>query len=413
MRDLLFLTHRIPYPPNKGDKIRAYHMLRYLQQYFRVHLGAFIDQQDDLRHAAAPELCACASNCLITLPVRRARCWSARALLTGEALSVAYYRHRAMQRWVRDTLAQHRITTALAFSGPMGQYLPPSTRHGPLLRVMDLVDVDSEKWRAYAQQQPWPMAPLYRREAQRLGAHERQIAEQFNHTVLVSPAEAALLRERAPAAAAHIDYVNMGVDSAYFSHDAADMAPHNPYARYPADPAIVFTGVLDYPPNVEAVAWFAAQVLPALRQHPRPASFHIVGARPCIQALALARLPGVYVHANVADVRPYLRHAALAVAPLWLARGVQSKVLEAMAMQKTVIATPAALEGISAIAGTEVLVAGDAQAFIAHAGRELDMPGRLGIAARQRVLRDYQWNTNLQRLGRLLGVEDVLSEQQP
>lgn len=409
MRDLLFLTHRIPYPPNKGDKIRAYHMLRYLQQHFRVHLGAFIDQQDDLRHVDAPELAACASRCLITLPVQRTRCWSLRALLTGEALSVAYYRHRTMQRWVRHTLDQHRITTALAFSGPMAQYLPPATRHGLLLRVMDLVDVDSEKWRAYAQQRPWPLAPLYRREARRLGAYEGHIAGQFNHTVLVSPAEAALLRERVPAAAAHIDYVNMGVDSAYFSPDAADIAPENPYAQYSGGHTIVFTGVLDYPPNVEAVAWFAEHVLPALHPH----SFHIVGARPCARVLALGRLSGVHVHANVADVRPYLRHAALAVAPLWLARGVQSKVLEAMAMQKTVIATPAALEGISAVAGTEVLVAADAQDFITQLRRELATPGRLGVAARRRVLRDYQWRTNLQRLGRLLGVDEVLAEPQP
>jgi sugar transferase (PEP-CTERM/EpsH1 system associated) len=399
MRDVLYLTHRIPYPPNKGDKIRAYHVLRYLQAHFRVHLGTFIDDAGDAPHA--PLLAAsCASCCMIPLAPRLARWCSLPALLTGQPLSVRYYQHRALHRWVRQTLAAHDIGAVLAFSAPMAQYVPTAPGQ-QLLRVMDLVDVDSEKWRAYGATAAWPLAGLYQREARRLRDYERQIARHFDHTLLVSRAEAGVLRELAPEHAPRIDYFNNGVDSAFFS------PAHQFETPYQAPINLVFTGALDYAPNIEAVAWFARRVMPALSGLHLGLMFHIVGSRPTAEVLALRQLPGVAVHANVADVRPYLHHAALAVAPLFLARGVQNKVLEAMAMQKTVIATPQALEGISAIPEQEVLVAADQVGFVDRIASALATPGHtIGAAARQRVLQDYRWDRNLARLGRLLGVAD-------
>jgi sugar transferase (PEP-CTERM/EpsH1 system associated) len=398
MRDLLYLTHRIPYPPNKGDKIRAYHVLRYLQAHFRVHLGTFIDHADDEPHA--PTLAeGCASTCMIRLSPRLARWRSLPALLAGQPLSVRYYQHRALQRWVLQTLAAHDIAVALAFSGPMAQYVPTDVGW-PLLRVMDLVDVDSEKWRVYGESSTWPLAGLYRREARRLLDYERNIAGRFNHTLLVSHAEAEVLRALVPGHAHQIDYFNNGVDSEFFSPD------HRFDSPYHAPVNLVFTGALDYAPNIDAVAWFARRVVPALlAMHPGLA-FHIVGARPAAEVLALRHLPGVAIHANVPDVRPYLLHATLAVAPLFLARGVQNKVLEAMAMQKTVIATPQAVEGIAAVAGQEMLVAADQAGFVERIASALTSPAvTIGVAARQRVLQDYRWDHNLARLGRLLGVE--------
>lgn len=398
---LLFLTHRIPYPPNKGDKIRAHHVLRYLQAHFQVHLGTFIDQPDDARHArhTGPLATGCASACMIALSPRQARLRSLAALADGEALSVRYYRNRALQQWVARTLEQHPISVALAFSSPMAQYLPSRTARGPLLRVMDLVDVDSEKWRAYADETRWPHCRLYRREANRLLAWERQVAREFDHTVLVSHQEADVLRRLAPESAHKIDYVNMGVDSAFFSPDHYFDSP------YAAGCHLVFTGVLDYRPNIAAATWFARQVMPALRARRADVQFHIVGARPGPGVLALQSLPGVVVHPDAADVRPYLHHAALAVAPLFVARGVQSKVLEAMAMQKPAVVTPQAAEGICAVAGVELLVAADRQAFIDTIMQTWTAPhasDSMGLAARQRVLCDYRWHHNLQRLGRLL-----------
>ncbi|NVM78340.1 sugar transferase (PEP-CTERM/EpsH1 system associated) [Duganella sp. SG902] len=399
MRDLLFLCHRLPFPPNKGEKIRAYHALQYLRRHFRVHLGTFIDHEEDAAHAA--QLAAdCASTCFMRMPPHWARLSALSALLRDEALSLPYFRHAGLQRWVTKTLAQHDITACLAYSGPMAQYVPFSTPRGPLWRVLDLVDVDSEKWHSYADSKAWPLSGLYRREGRLLLEYERAAAAEFDRVLLVSPAEADLFRQRAPESAAKIDYYSNGVDSDYFAPQPALPSP------YGAARALVFTGAMDYEPNIDAVSWFAERVLPALRtQHPA-LEFHIVGSRPASQVRELRRFPGVCVSGTVPDVRPYLQHAALVVAPLRIARGIQNKVLEAMAMQKIVIASPQALEGIQAVHGAEVVRAGGGAEFISAICRQLHAPeAGIGIAARRRILTDYRWSENLRRLGRVLGVD--------
>jgi sugar transferase (PEP-CTERM/EpsH1 system associated) len=403
MRDILYLSHRIPYPPNKGDKIRAYHVLDFLRHHFRVHLGCFVDDEDDWQHCEQLRS-LCASTCFVALKPAVARIASLRGYASGEALSLAYYRSRQLQQWVGQTLAVNRIDTALAFSGPMGQYLPARTAHGPLRRIMDLVDVDSEKWRDYADSRPWPLSLLYRREAARLLAAEQAIASRFDHVTLVSAAEAALFRLRAPGSSHKVSFFSNGVDAGYFRPDPLR---NNPYTQH--EIPLVFTGAMDYWPNVQAVQWFAHEVLPSVRLQWPEANFHIVGARPAPSVAALGRLSGVKVSGTVPDVRPYLQHAALVVAPLRIARGIQNKVLEAMAMQKAVVATPQALEGISA-AGKEVLCAAGAGEFVHHllallADGDGDVARQMGAAARARVLSDYSWQRNLAKLGRLLGVD--------
>ena len=397
MRDLLLLTHRIPYPPNKGEKIRAYHALQYLQRHFRVHLGSFIDSAEDLPFAE--KLAAeCTSSCFIRMPPHWARVSGFSALLRGEAISLPYFRHAKLQQWVDQTLQNWPIAAAVAYSGPMAQYLKHCAANHPPLRVIDLVDVDSEKWHSYADGKPWPLSWLYYREGRRLLDFERSVAAAFDKVLLVSPAEADLFQQRAPESANKIDYYTNGVDIDYFSPQRHYRNPYNE-AR-----VVVFTGAMDYAPNIDATIWFAHQVMPALKRQFRDLQFHIVGSRPIPKILALRRLPGVHVSGTVPDIRPYLQHATLAVAPLQIARGIQNKVLEAMAMQKAVVATPQALEGISAIAGSEVIRADGADEFIALIGQQLSSPADIGYAARRRILQDYQWERNLQRLGAALGL---------
>lgn len=407
MRDLLFLCHRLPFPPNKGDKIRSYHALQYLRQHFRVHLGSFLDYHEDAAHAR--QLAAgCASSCFVRMPPHWARLSGLSALLRDEALSLPYFRHAALQRWVSKTLAEQRIDTCLAYSSPMSQYLPSSTPHGPLWRVVDLVDVDSEKWHGYADNRAWPLSALYRREGRLLLDFERQCAAGFDRVMLVSPAEADLFKRRAPESADKVDYYSNGVDSAYFAPLPAHPSPFGQAT------AIVFTGAMDYAPNIEAVSWFAARVMPQLRSQHAELEFHIVGSRPASAVRALQHLPGIKVSGTVPDVRPYLQHAALVVAPLRVARGIQNKVLEAMSMRKTVVASPQALEGIRATHGAEVLSANGGAEFISIICRQLHAPdASIGVAARLRILSDYRWRDNLLRLGRVLGVDASLSDSAP
>jgi sugar transferase (PEP-CTERM/EpsH1 system associated) len=395
MDDLLFLAHRIPYPPNKGDKLRSYHILKFLSERYRVHLGCFIDDKADL--AFTKKVSAlCYETCFVEQSTLAATVRSATGFLTGEALSLPYYRDRSMSKWVAGLLRQRKVRAAIAFSSPMAQYLMPG--HG-LRRVVDFVDVDSEKWMQYAQGRRWPMSAIYRREARQLLAYERHVAHEFERGTFVSSAEAALFRRLAPEVGHKVDHFCNGVDADYFSPHILHRSPFPAGQRH-----IVFTGAMDYWPNIEAVDWFARLVLPTLQLTYPNLGFAIVGARPAPAVTALGRLPGVLVTGSVPDTRPYLAHATVAVAPLRIARGVQNKVLEAMSMQKTIVVSPQALEGIAARDGNELLVADGAGQFIEQLGKVLAAPPNraLGLAARARILADYSWESNLSHLSNIL-----------
>ena len=390
MEKLLMLVHRIPYPPNKGDKIRSYHMLRHLAQRYQVVLATFIDDPDDWRHAPlVREMCVDAYFGALKPWPARARCVA--ALRGDEPLSLAWYRDEKMVQWVRAAMTRERISRIVVFSSAMAQYAQP---YAGTRQVVDFCDVDSDKWRQYAQTRRWPASWLYAREARRLLAYEREVARRADSSLFVSRPEAQLFRSLAPESANKTAHFNNGVDSSFFS-------PSRHYADpYPADvEAIVFCGAMDYWPNVDAARWFALEVMPRVRRERPAAVFYIVGARPGAEVRALEQPGMVSVTGTVADVRPYVAHAALSVAPLRIARGVQNKVLEAMAMAKTVVLSPQALDGIEATPGRELLLAGDADEFAAQVVRALARPDpRIGRAARMGVRRRYTWSTSLDQV---------------
>ncbi|MGB9130363.1 MAG: TIGR03087 family PEP-CTERM/XrtA system glycosyltransferase, partial [Thiobacillus sp.] len=267
---LLFLAHRIPFPPNKGDKIRSFHLLRHLSAHYEIHLGAFVDDPDDwqYRDALAPW---CKSIKLLPLHARRAKLASLMGLLTGEALTLPYYRNRELARWAVELAASGTVTRGLAFSSAMAQFMPATLER----RVLDMVDVDSDKWTQYAPTQRWPLSWVYAREGRKLAEWEAQAAQDFDATVLVSNDEAGLLQQRAPQAQHKIGAFENGVDADYFS-PARDYP--NPYASDVR--GVVFTGAMDYWPNIDAVTWFADRIFPAVREAVPAAQFTIVGSRP-------------------------------------------------------------------------------------------------------------------------------------
>ncbi|MHB1187366.1 TIGR03087 family PEP-CTERM/XrtA system glycosyltransferase [Thiobacillus sp.] len=384
MEGLLFLAHRIPFPPNKGDKIRSFHLLRHLSTRFEIHLGAFVDDPDDwqYRDALKPY---CTSIRLLPLHARRARLASLVGLLTGKALTLPYYRNRELTRWANELAASGKVTRGLAFSSAMAQFMPA----GLACRVLDMVDVDSDKWTQYASTQRWPLSWVYAREGRKLAEWEAQAAQDFDATLLVSNDEAALLQQRVPQARNKIGAFENGVDADYFS-PARDYP--NPYP--PDIQGVVFTGAMDYWPNIDAVTWFADRIFPAVRAAVPGAQFTIVGSRPGEAVLALARQPGVVVTGSVPDVRPWLAHAACVVAPLRIARGVQNKVLEAMAMARPVVASAQATEGIRAEAGRDYLLAQGEADFARAVVTCLQTPAS-AAQARDCILANYDWSCNL------------------
>jgi sugar transferase (PEP-CTERM/EpsH1 system associated) len=396
--DLLLLTQRIPYPPNKGEKIRHFQILKHLAKSHSVHLGCLVDDPDDWQHVETVR-----SLCADTYVARLDRRFDAfshlKALATGDALSVALYRHSGLAAWVSRTLATVRPDIVFVCSSNMAPYVLGHPHRGRI-RIVDLVDVDSEKWRAYAAQNFGPMRWLYGREARKVFALERQVAHQADYSTFVSDAEAGMFRRLVPDRANAIVGISNGVDCAYFDPGDGFAAPYNVGV-----PNFVFTGTMDYVPNVDAVAWFAHDILPAIRRNLPDAQFHIVGANPAPTVQNLTRIKSVYVTGRVPDVRPYLAHATAAVAPMRIARGIQNKVLEAMAMARPAIVTSDALEGIDAVPESELLLANDAPAFAAAAYRlaaDVTAGRKIGEAARRRVVADFSWEGRLQGFDRLL-----------
>ncbi len=393
---LLFLCHRIPYPPNKGDKIRSYHLLRFLSKHYRVYLGTFIDDQADWDHVAAVEM-MCEECCFIRLNPRFARVKSLSGFYTGMPLTVPYYFSRQMVNWFRSKIEQQQISRLVVYSSAMAQYaMSSSAAIGR--RVIDFVDIDSDKWRQYALHKSSPMSWVYRREADKLLRFEQDVAAEFDAGLFVSSAEADMFRRLAPGVREKISFYHNGVDSGYFSPDKTYWNPFPNSAK-----TLVFTGAMDYWPNIDAVCWFAREVFPELRRLYPNTIFYIVGSKPADNVRKLARESGVVVTGRVADVRPYLCYAAAVVVPMRIARGIQNKVLEAMAMERPVVVSGPGLEGINANPEAEILLANSRDDYIRYIGDLFAGKYKeLGKKARQRVLEDFNWDENLPLVVQLL-----------
>jgi len=390
---ILFLAQRIPFPPDKGDKIRSWHILKYLAETHRVFLGCFLDDPLDRGHLAAlGEVCAGVACFPISPWSRRLR--ALLRLRRGKPLTLDYFSDARLSAWVDDTVARHGIRRVFAFSSSMAPYAMPLDG----CRILDLVDLDSAKWREYARRRPWPLSLVFSREARTLGAFEEKAVNAFDQTLFVSEAEADDFRLMSPDGRAAVTAMPNGVDLTYFSPDNTHPDPFEP-----GDCPLVFTGAMDYWPNIDAVTWFAEQVLPRLRAAGMPARFYIVGSRPSRAVRSLGRLPHVTVTGRVPDVRPYLAHAFAAIAPLRVARGIQNKVLEAMAMGTPVVASPAACCGIAAKPGADLTIAESAEDWISQllSMSEGDR-SRLAQAGRRFVERHHQWDSNLHMLDRWL-----------
>jgi sugar transferase (PEP-CTERM/EpsH1 system associated) len=264
---------------------------------------------------------------------------------------------------------------------------------------MDFVDVDSDKWNQYAAMHSWPMSWVYARESRHLLAFDRQVAAHADASIFVSKPEADLFRRLAPEVADRTVAITNGIDFSFFSPDEPQADPF-PSGSVP----IVFTGAMDYWPNIDAVAWFAEEMFPSIRERMGNAVFFIVGGNPSSKVQRLADLPGITVTGRVPDVRPYLAHAAVCVAPMRVARGVQNKVLEGMSMGKVVVTTAQGLEGIDAVPGRDLLLAEDRAAFIEATSSALSDPAMaaIGQAARRLIVENYSWEDKLALYERLI-----------
>ena len=391
MRDLIFISHRMPWPLNKGEKIRGWNLIAHMRTLgFRVHLGCVVDDPADMAHV---EYLQGVCETVGAFPIdKRAQKW--RALLhmrPGRPLMPDFYFSPALKRWVDETMAHVAMDVVYIYSVAMAPYAFNASQG---IRILDAQDIDSQKWAEYAVKAAFPMRLVWAREARTLLAYERRAAAACAWTFFVSEPEAARFRELAPESAGRVVAIECGVDLQRFSLTDEYASPFDT-----TDPCLVFTGNMDYWPNADAVVWFAHEILPMLRARKPGLCFWIVGANPGEEVRALDFMPGIHVTGRVEDVRPYVAHAAAVVCPLRIARGIQNKVLEGMAMGKPVIASPAAFTGVRAQAGIDLLVADGPAAFTDAVCAVLDgdHPG-LGAAARAAMVRGYAWDAVLSKL---------------
>jgi polysaccharide biosynthesis protein PslH len=392
---ILVLAHRVPYPPNRGDRIRTFNILQFLARRADVSLAYLTDEQPSVQaEQALRSMCRDVAG----LPLGRRRRWlnAARSLACGRTATEGLFwcsrLWRLLARWNKTT----RFDAAVVFCSSMVQYLKAPGLDG-MPAIVDLIDVDSQKWFDYAEQTSGLPRWLLGLEGRRLRQLERSLPTKARAVILVSRCETDLFRSFC------------ATDSVYAIPNGVDLDYFNPGKGSSSGSTFgcVFVGALDYRANVDGIRWFCEEIWPEVQRRRPQATFTIVGSRPCPAVRRLASQPGVRLACDVADVRPYLADAAMAVVPLRVARGIQNKVLEALAMAKALIATPQALEGIDVEPGVHVYRATEPVQWIEAVLRLLDDRSaceRLGRAGRAFVEAGYHWERQLQPLAALLGL---------
>jgi sugar transferase (PEP-CTERM/EpsH1 system associated) len=475
---ILYLAHRIPYPPNKGDKIRSFNEIKYLSQRHEIHLACLADDPNDLKYEDDLKN-FCKTTNVILINSKLAKLKSSIGLFSTKPLSVSYFYSRKLQRTVDQLLLTNDYDAIFCFSSPMAEYVfkskllvsrclklekslvkgspvtrneqPETSNHQPSTinrnpatgeqeptskneqpspinhqpatnnqspkLIMDFVDVDSDKWAQYAKYAKFPKSWIYRLESKRLSGYERKVAEVFDHSIFVTQAEVEVFRDANP----HIKNVTVipnGVDLDYFSPTSPQQPSSSDHGLSTMDhrprtiddrPVIVFTGAMDYYANIDGVVWFTKEVLPLIKKEIPDVQFYIVGSNPTKEVIKLSGNNGVTVTGYVPDTREYLRRATVAVVPLRIARGIQNKILEAMAMGIPVVATSSAFQGTKATIDACISIVDDPRIFTRKVLKMVEDPvlrRQCSVQARKYVEFYHRWEDQFAQLKPLLQKAD-------
>jgi len=395
---VLYLCHRIPYPPDKGDKIRAFHQVKAIAARHEVDVFTLADDPADLAYQSTLRN-YCHKLTVVSLNRRLARLRTLPFLFSRRPLTIPYFYSAELVRAVRRAIRKRSYDRIFMYCSAMAQYTDVMDQV-PI--VMDLVDVDSDKWTQYSTFTGWPFSAVYRREGRALQQYERSICERSSCVIVTTDREARLVRQIADGTRVHV--IPNGVDSQYFQPRAA-VPPLMP-------PTIGFVGDMSYFPNQEATIYFARKVLPLVRESLPGTRLLIVGRSPSRQVQQLKNQEGIEVTGFVPDVRVWLAKMHVSVAPFSIAAGIQNKILEAMACGLPVVATSKAIQGLAADTARVVDVAdssGDMAAKIVRLLRDPQLARATGSEARRNVVAEYDWERCSNRLLQVL--EDPASSE--
>ncbi|MDO4575652.1 MAG: TIGR03087 family PEP-CTERM/XrtA system glycosyltransferase [Planctomycetia bacterium] len=396
--NILFITHRYPYPPNRGDSIRSFHFLKRMAQMGTVCLATLYDQEP------LPEWTATLNDLceeVIAEPWGRRKKWlrAGMSLLRGKTMTEGLFFHPRLKRRIRELALRRHFDVVVFFCSSMTPYRSAFRGITPMPRMItDLVDVDSQKWFDYSRKASGWKKVLFHIEGSRLRKLEKRIADFCESLVVTTPEEAALYRSFCPVE--HLTPIPNGVDTVFFHSDAIPEMAEIPHR-------CVFVGAMDYHANVDGVFWFLENVLPQIRAKYPDCALDVVGSRPVPELKRRCEnTPGAHLVGTVPDVRPYLKRAAVVVIPLQVARGIQNKVLEACSMGRPVVVSPGAAEGIHADAGTDFLVCDTPESWVKtldEVFRNPELRNHLSLAGRRMTEMAYGWPIQLDKLEALLG----------
>ena len=393
---VLLLTQRVPFPPNRGDRIRAFHILKYLSDYSDISLGCVTNERVDDSQRRTLET-YCRQIAISDLGPQSRWMRAGINLVCGRSATEGFFYDHKLARTIDKWTSNLRFDAAIVYCSSMGTYRR-FFRQRPDRVLVDLVDVDSQKWVDYSNNSSGFKRLLYRCEANRVRSLERKLSRYADAISVISDEEAAVFRQCHPGLKAHA--ISNGVDLEYYHPDAL---PLQQWQRIQvASPQLVFVGVLDYLPNAQGLTWFCKSVLPLIRQEFPCVRLDIVGRRPTAQVEALGKTEGVRLVGEVDDVRPYVLASNIVIAPLQIARGLQNKVLEGLACGRPVVASNYAATGIKTRSG--LFVADTPQAWLEHI-RHLsnsEIHSTACTAARDGVANLYSWNAQLAPLVDLL-----------
>ena len=395
--NILFLAHRIPYPPNKGDKIRSFNMIKYLSQRHHIYLGTILDHQSDVRFVQGLKpFCKDIKAFHLNKKTRLLK-----SVFNHQPFTVSSFYHAGLQGYVDSILKNNKIDAVICFSSSMAEYIfkTPDFKTNHLndkKLIMDFIDLDSDKWLQYANYTHFPVKWIYKEEKKRLLEYEKKINQVFHHSVFVSQRELDVFQKEYPAAN-NVTIISNGVDTEYFT----------PKSKQPANehPVLLFTGVMDYFANIDGVKWFSEKIYTRIKAELPKVRFYIVGTRPTRCIRNLARKDGITVTGFVNDIREYYWNADVCVTPLRIARGLQNKVLEAMATGNAVVATSNAKNGILCHENKDIMVANDEESFSKQVISLLKNPEKrhkLGANAVKNIRENYSWEENLRKIDDLL-----------
>jgi len=387
---ILFLSHKIPFPPNKGDRIPTYYRMEYLaKQGHEVSMVFPCFSKADLRYVNAVKK-FCKSVDTVFIKPGMAKIGSLFSLTTSKPLTLPYFYSKELHDKVKQRLASGTYDVVYVYSSSMAQYVFDVKG---VKKIMDLADADSQKWLQYALYTRGPLSLIYRREGTLLKEYEQTICREFDEVIAISENEKSLfqtyIKEK------DLRVVPNGVDYRYFSYNAENYNHKK----------LVFVGVMDYFANVDSVIYFARNILPLVRVRVPEVKFYIVGANPTRAVKALAYDRNIFVTGSVSDVRPYLRDACVCVVALRIAQGIQNKILQAMAAGTPVVTTAKGNEGINAVHGESIFVADEYQRFANYVIRMIEDPRirmRIARSARRFVVENFQWQRNMEEFERIV-----------